>query len=259
MKNVGVPMSELIDVLKYGGELVKKILTRASERDEKRWRQILETLKYTQELTKTHLEALNLIVKPILLNDDVIASIDNFQLYILESDFSRGYKKTLGIIQQAQMEKKFQEDQQILAKMYTEIVKFEFASYMLEYDSWTQGEHLKNVKKLWTYYSNPNEIPPNTDLPKLREDVTLGFKHFFEWLRGELQYHDRLTPALQNIEFDYDNPKVDSVSELNEMTSQLFKTWIIHVRHTLEHKEDFDFLVGKFEVIANNRKGKFWS
>ncbi len=202
---------------------------------ENRWEQVLEGLALLAELTAKHIDAINLVVAPIVENNDLVSTFQNYRALVNKVDFPIGYGTARGILEGAYGGKEFKKEptHQKLKDVLLKLHKFQYIAFLLKRSSWRMADEFEKAEELWSLLSGKNSSRASSETTGLRNVVSQAFKSDMKYMSS---------PELP------DDHKLDTPDEVVELVRTWCKEWQRSCQQTLYGGRGLHYAIGQLKV-----------
>jgi hypothetical protein len=209
------------------------------------WKELLNCLDMLQKLTRTHVEAINRVVTPIINEGDILTTCQYYRELVNAPEFPIGYDYVHGVIGGLRDQKQFQEREihGWLKTITDELGKFQYTVFVLKYHgaSWGMANAFETARDLWSRLPSGNEPQPDPQIDKLRRDVQDFFRQAFESVVSkDLKEEDKKEITFPLITSD------DVVALLREWCLQ----WQRCVQVALYGGHGLNYAIGRVRILA---------
>jgi hypothetical protein len=209
---------------------------------ENRWEQVLEALALLVELTAKHIDAINLVVAPIVKNNDLVSTFQNYQALVNNGDFPMGYGTARGILEGAYGVKEFKKEptHQKLKDVLIKLYEFQSIAFLLKRSSWRMADEFEKAEELWSLLSGKNSSRASSEIAGLRDVVSQAF-------RSDMNYIKYGNPYMSSPELP-DDHKLDTPDEVVELVRAWCKEWQRSCQQTLYGGRGLHYAIGQLKM-----------
>ena len=141
------------------------------------WKELLTGLELLENLTRTHVEAINKVVAPIE-QGEILNTCKYYRDLINDPTFPGGYDRVHGIIASAKQLPQFREGEihnQLMA-VRNELVEFQQVVFVLKYNSYDLADVFDKARDLWSQMASPAQPQPEPQLDQVKAEVGHAFQ-----------------------------------------------------------------------------------